>query len=410
MYAMDKASLKRFFLNDSNQDERRFIIDWLLNPENNQVIHEWMKENWNLIDSQHLIYSPDESDIQKMWLNIQQKIHSEQLDQDQRPIVDLPLPKKSILLSLYQMVNRGMVAAAMIAAIVFSVVYFWGSPSPDVQKSPNKTNVDLNDVAAPKSNNAVLTLADGTVVDIENAGNGQLASQGNMKVVKNANGEIVYKGSASDVVSYNTLSIPRGSKPIRLVLSDGSIVWLNAASSIKYPTAFIGSERKVSIKGEAYFEVAKNKQMPFLVSYNDIIVKVLGTHFNINAYEDETDVKVTLLEGAVHVSQGLSENILHPGQQAKVLTDKIKVQNIVNLDEVMSWKNDLFYFNGVDIKTIMRQVEKYYNVQVEFKDEINYQFVAKISRNVNISKFLETLEITELVHFKIENGKIIVTK
>jgi ferric-dicitrate binding protein FerR (iron transport regulator) len=117
-----------------------------------------------------------------------------------------------------------------------------------------------------------------------------------------------------------------------------------------------------------------------------------------------------LLEGAVHVSQGLSENILHPGQQAKVLTDQIKVQNIVNLDEVMSWKNDLFYFNGVDIKTIMRQVEKYYNVQVEFKDEINYQFVAKISRNVNISKFLETLEITELVHFKIENGKIIVTK
>ena len=139
-------------------------------------------------------------------------------------------------------------------------------------------------------------------------------------------------------------------------------------------------------------------------------MKVLGTHFNINAYEDETDVKVTLLEGAVHVTQGLSENILHPGQQAKVLTDQIKVQNIVNLDEVMSWKNDLFYFNGVDIKTIMRQVEKYYNVQVEFKDEINYQFVAKISRNVNISKFLETLEITELVHFKIENGKIIVTK
>ena len=407
---MDKASLKRFFLNDSNQDERRFIIDWLLNPENNQVIHEWMKENWNLIDSQHLINSPDETDIQKMWLNIQQQIHSEQLDQDQGPIVDLPLPKKSILLSLYQKVNRGMVAAAMIAAIVFSVVYFWGSPSPDLQKSPNKTNVDLNDVAAPKSNNAVLTLADGTVVDIENAGNGQLASQGNMKVVKNANGEIIYKGSASDVVSYNTLSIPRGSKPIRLVLSDGSIVWLNAASSIKYPTAFIGSERKVSIKGEAYFEVAKNKQMPFLVSYSDILVKVLGTHFNINAYEDETDVKVTLLEGAVHVSQGLSENILHPGQQAKVLTDQIKVQNIVNLDEIMSWKNDLFYFNGVDIKTIMRQVEKYYNVQVEFKDEINYQFVAKISRNVNISKFLETLEITELVHFKIENGKIIVTK
>ena len=110
---MDKESLKRFFLNDSNQDERRFIIDWLLNPQNNQVIHEWMKENWNLIDSQHLIYSPDESDIQKMWLNIQQKIHSEQLDQDQRPIVDLPLPKKSILLSLYQKVNRGMVAAAM---------------------------------------------------------------------------------------------------------------------------------------------------------------------------------------------------------------------------------------------------------------------------------------------------------
>ena len=256
----------------------------------------------------------------------------------------------------------------------------------------------------------MLTLADGTIINLTSNDKGVLAVQGSVNITRNASGEIVYTGKATDIISYNTLTLPKGNKPIRLLLSDGSIVWLNASSSITYPTAFSGNQRKVRITGEAYFEVAKNTAMPFFVSNNDMLIEVLGTHFNVNSYDDEQTVKITLLEGKVNVAKGYIAKTLQPGQQAELFKDNIKLTNDVNIAEVMAWKNEQFYFNGTDIKTMMRQIEKYYNVEVEYRDNINYKFIAKISRQVNISEFLKKLELTDLVHFKIEANKIIIMK
>jgi ferric-dicitrate binding protein FerR (iron transport regulator) len=267
-----------------------------------------------------------------------------------------------------------------------------------------------NDIAPPTQARATLKLADGSTVYLDSNVNGTLARQDGIEITRNEAGEIVYSGGTVDAITMNTLSLPKGSKPIRLVLSDGSLVWLNAASSITYPTSFVGKERKVSMMGEAYFEVSENKAMPFLVEHNQLLVKVLGTHFNVNTYENEASNKVTLLSGLVDVGNGKVTRRLLPGQQASISKTVFSVNENIDTDEVMAWKNGQFYFGGSDIKSIMKQIERYYDVEVEFRDEVPYQFVAKISRDVNVSAFLEKLELTNLIHFKIEGKKIIVMK
>ncbi len=405
---MDKSALNRFFLNESTDSERKQVIGWLLNPENDLLIRIWMRENWNMISSIDLSNRSDNPDISKIWSSIQEGI--KKIDKENFSIAEYKSP---YLIPFRNRIKR-FVAAAAIIIVLFSIAGYYLTHNKTSHKnlaSSTSTNIiEVNDVAPPTGNKAMLTLADGTKVYLDSTGAGTLATQGSVQVIKKPNGEIVYSGSASNAVTYNTLSLPRGSKPIRLVLADGSLVWLNTASTVTYPTAFIGKERKVVITGEAYFEVLKNTSMPFYVSYKDMTVEVLGTHFNVNAYEDEKETKVTLLEGAVNVSLGQKTGALKPGQQAVVNIGNINIRNSADIDEVMAWKNGQFYFPGTDIKTIMRQIEKYYNVDVEYKDNIPYRFVAKISRDVNVSQFLERLELTNLVHFKIEGKKIIVTK
>jgi ferric-dicitrate binding protein FerR (iron transport regulator) len=166
------------------------------------------------------------------------------------------------------------------------------------------------------------------------------------------------------------------------------------------------------ITGEAYFEIKKNASMPFIVKQanKDAEVRVLGTHFNINTYDDEAFMKITLLEGKVDVSANHNHLLLKPGEQAQVSSSVLKKSGDINISEVMAWKNGTFYFDGDDIKTIMRQVEKWYNVEIIYQDDINYSFVAKISRDVNASQLFKILELTDLVHFKIEGNKITVMK
>lgn len=304
-------------------------------------------------------------------------------------------------------------AAAAVLIVVCGLFLFVSQQrSNKNQTAPVTNNNFKNDVAPPLTNKATLTLADGSKIEIDSAGEGVFAKQGNVSVVKKSDGEIAYNGNKTDAVQYNTLTIPKGSKPFKLKLSDGSHVWLNVASSITYPTAFAGKERKVVITGEAYFEVTHNASMPFIVKQanSDMQVQVLGTHFNVNTYDDETSMKVTLLEGAVNVSHNQEHILLAPGEQAQVSNTAIKKVSNANLNEVMAWKNGTFYFNGADIKTIMRQVEKWYNVDIVYKDDINYSFVANISRDVNASQLFKILELTDLVHFKIEGNKITVMK
>lgn len=315
---------------------------------------------------------------------------------------------------------RWAAAAAIIFAIVTTAIIV-----SNIRHSGHSELVSASnqDVKAPAANKALVTLADGRIVSLDSLNNGLLAQQGSIKLVKLADGQIAYMSSAdakgprsgSEVI-YNTISNPRGSKVIDMTLSDGSHVWLNAGSSIRFPIAFVGRERKVSITGEAYFEVAHHSNKPFYVSKGNIEVQVLGTHFNVNAYEDESGIRVTLLEGSVRVRRqdantAGSSVVIKPGEQVvSVPSEPLTVDTLVNLQQVMAWKNGRFHFEGMDIKSVMRQLSRWYDVQVEFQAEIPYTVVAKISKDVPVSEVLRLLELTDAVHFKVEGKKIIVMK
>lgn len=269
-----------------------------------------------------------------------------------------------------------------------------------------KTPTEANDVKAPEANRAMIVLANGQQVYLDSANSGELAMQGNVKLVKLADGQISYSGNATEV-TFNTLTNPRGSKVIDMTLADGSHVWLNAGSSVTYPVAFVGNERKVSITGEAYFEVTHDVAKPFIVSKGETSVQVLGTHFNVNAYDDEDNIKVTLLEGSVKTSIGNSQSVvLKAGQQSQV-SSIIKVVNDANLDEVMAWKNGKFIFGAnADIQTIMRQIARWYDVNVVYDGAVPKQrFGGEMPRTTNLSQVMEILK-TSGVKFTIEGRKV----
>lgn len=301
--------------------------------------------------------------------------------------------------------------AAAAAVILLLGVGFYLLPIQKEQKElAHIPQQKTNDIAPPNTVNAVLTLSNGQKIILDSMSNGTVSMQGSVNVVKMADGQIAYQGTSNEM-AYNTLSNPRGSKVISLTLGDGSKVWLNAASTLKYPTAFVGKERKVEITGEAYFEVAHNPAMPFRVSKGGTSVQVLGTHFNVNAYDDESSVIVTLLEGSVNLSNAKRKlpTVIKPGQQAKISENgNIQLANDVDVDEVMAWKNGLFYYKEADIEIIMRQVSRWYNVEVVFEKPVQEKFYAEVSRNTSVTTLLKMLETTKAVHFKIEGNTITV--
>jgi len=282
-----------------------------------------------------------------------------------------------------------------------------------LSRSGNKPSLAGTEQAVqliPGGNKAILTLADGSTIVLDNAANGSLAQQGNMKILKLDNGQLAYRtgNEGATGVLYNTVSTPRGGQ-YQVVLADGSKVWLNAASSLRFPASFAGAERKVELTGEGYFEVAKNPSKPFKVTVaGKGEVEVLGTHFNINAYEDESNSKVTLLEGSVKVSNSTATRTLVPGQQAQ-LTNAIKVVNDADPEEVLAWKNGKFFFNKTDVQATMRQLARWYDANVTYKNNVEGFFNGSISRSESITNVLKMLQLTEEVHFSIEGKTIVVT-
>jgi len=321
--------------------------------------------------------------------------------------------KKAAIVPLYKRTWPRVAAAASVILLVAAWLHFSTTPTQTlVSSQPSKPSVN-HDFAPPAACQAILMLSDGRVINVDSTGKGTIALQGHIRVEKKADGHLAYTGVSGSETGYNTLVVPRGSKPVSVVLSDGTRVWLNVASSITYPTAFHGKERSVTIDGEAYFEVASDPSMPFRVrkkKQDDVQIQVLGTHFNVNAYDDEPTMKVTLFEGAVVVGKGKRTQLLKPGQQAVVDASDLQASDSADLPEVMAWKDGRFYFDGTNIRSIMRQVEKWYNVDVSYAAPIPYSFVAKISRDVNVSELLHILEATNLVHFRMEGNKIIVLK
>jgi transmembrane sensor len=266
----------------------------------------------------------------------------------------------------------------------------------------------------PGGNRAILTLANGKQIILSGAKNGMLARQGNIAVNKTEDGKLVYDGPETNdqkSISYNTMSTPRGGQ-YQIRLSDGTNVWLNAASSIKYPTTFSGDARIVEITGEAYFEVAHNKAMPFRVISKGQVTEVLGTHFNINSYDDEPVAKTTLFEGSVKISNGKQTILIKPGEQAVITRGagiaEIQISHEVNEEQILAWKNGEFSFDDTDIQTVMRQIGRWYNVEITYETNAPSRGLSgTFSRNMNASKVLQLLSFTG-IKFKIEGKKIIV--
>lgn len=304
---------------------------------------------------------------------------------------------------------RNWLIAACLLLAAGSGIFWWMQqpatkpPIAELSAKPGPTDI------GPGDNRAVLVLADGSTVLLDDAAKGELSRQANAVINKTEDGQLVYQNQTSSdpaPLIYNTITTPRAGQ-YRLTLTDGTKVWLNAATSLQFPASFSGKERRVKLSGEAYFEVAKNSQQPFIVETPRQTIEVLGTHFNVNAYEEETATKTTLLEGRVKVATGSSSAVLQPGQQAASETDAIQV-NVADTEEAVAWKNGYFKFNKADIQTIMRQLERWYDVEVEYRGAVPTDlFVGKINRSENISGVLRVLELSE-VQFKIENRKIIV--
>jgi len=328
---------------------------------------------------------------QEMWAGIQAKMHGQS--------------KKSNYRSW-------MAAAAILLMMLAAGLIFFKSEH--LQSIKAITAFKKQDIL-PGGNKAILTLPNGERVVLTDSTINQLANQTGSSIIKASNGILIYKAnvlagnSETGEATFSTISTPRGGQ-YQIILPDGTHVWLNAASSLKFPAAFKGKKRLVELSGEGYFEVAKNKNMPFVVHTENQEVEVLGTHFNINSYTDEASTKTTLLEGSVKVRAKGNQKVLNPGDQAQINknTREIKVMP-VSLEEAVAWKNGYFVFNDEKLESIMHRVSRWYDVDYEFEGKQgNLSFLGVIERTKNISSLLKVLESTGNVHFKIEGRKIIV--
>ena len=401
----EKEELMRLLQESGNDEALQQLIDKML--EERPVIHTMPEMNAQAV--LQAIFEADETPVVQM---------------DETPV---------------RKISFGRIAAAASVLLLLTAAGWFmlsRSSKPDVTTAA----VIKNDVA-PGGNKALLTLADGSTIVLDNAANGVVAEEGNATVVKLKNGQLVYKTDKEQTagkegeVAYNTLSTPKGGE-YKIVLPDGSEVWLNAESSITYPTAFNAKERKVQVTGEAYFEVAKlvtakeGKRVPFLVDIknkktgsNMGQVQVLGTHFNINAYDDEKVVKTTLLEGKVKVTQPAIGNrqsakaveravVLKPGEQAVLAAanSPLTIDHSPSIDKVMAWKNGVFHFENADVQTVMRQLSRWYDVEVVYKRDIEKDdpLFFEVKRNTNLSDVLKVLNLAGGAKFSIDDEKKII--
>lgn len=383
---------RRYYNQTATQEEQDEFMRLLSEPEYTGQLEALMYEAWQQNDGMGTLFNEQKSEA--IFNNI----------------VKVPAEEEKVFAIAGRRRLIWASAAAVLLAVFLSGAYFFinrpaRKPSIKVATNSEQPQTDV----APGGDKAVLTLADGSQIVLDSVVNGTLAKQGNTKIIKMDGGKLSYQANAtSGQVLYNAIATPRGGE-YQLVLGDGSKVWLNAASSLRFPTAFTGKERIVELTGEAYFEVAKDKQKPFKVKVGDMQVAVLGTHFNIMAYDEEAAIKTTLLEGSVQVSRGAENNLLQPGQQAQLSKKgNIRVVNNADVAEAVAWKNGLTSFKNADVKSIMRQVARWYNVEVKYEGNIPERiFTGEIARNANLSAILKVLQLSG-IHFKLEGRTIVV--
>ena len=390
--------LNRFCSNAISIAEKEELLQLLARAENEVLIKQSIENMWNNWEEVPLL-SKEQSDT------LYNNILAEILRYKDQEII----PRSKIV-----HYKKWMVAAGFLLVLFAGTVWV-------VNRKSNVRGQSINqDIKAPNNSFATITLSDGKRVSLNDINSQNLLHNGELANVTVNGTTVQYKNENTNTQSINVLTNPMGSKTVTIVLSDGTKVWLNAGSSLRYPVCFNDKERTVAITGEAYFEVthklntATKSAVPFIVQLADKRkIEVLGTQFNVNAY-NENEVKTTLVEGKVQVgysSANLSNQskVIHPGEQAiQSAGGNITTANNINIDAVLAWKNDYFYFAGDDIQSIMAVLSRWYNVQIIYQDHIPYTFVAKISRDENISSILKIFELTNLIEFKINGNKITV--
>lgn len=295
-------------------------------------------------------------------------------------------------------------AVAASFLLLSSITYYFLQNKSSASLTGQTTVRAIENIKAPDKNIATITLSDGTILSLDSLNENTPLIQQTVKLVKHDDGHISYAGSTLKQEN-NKVVNPKGSRVIQIELSDGSRIWLNAGSSITYPLTFIGEERIVTVEGEVYFEVAKDIAHPFIVKKDEVEVKVLGTSFNVNAYQDEENIKVTLLSGKVSLKNGIDQAVLLPGEQG-VVNASIKINREVNMEAVMAWKNGLFYFNQANLKTLVKQIEKWYDVEMEIAPGVsNRVFGGKIKRDASLVNVLKIMEESN-IHYTVTNSKI----
>jgi transmembrane sensor len=311
-------------------------------------------------------------------------------------IIQMPLPAKRIHLRKW--------AAAAILALLVGAGWLWQSRIRQNDAIVSTTSIH-NDMA-PGHSGAILTLSNGQKIVLDSAQNGVIAQQGAINAIKE-NGALKYTGRTDQVV-YNTVSTDRG-RQWQLTLPDGTKVWLNALSSLHYPLAFTSTARIVEITGEAYFEVAHNPKMPFKVIAGDQTIEDIGTHFNINAYRDELAIKTTLIEGSVKVFNGSSSVIIKPGEQASLASGSSRILvSPADVEAAIAWKNGVFELSNVNVASIMRQISRWYDVEVSYRGAApKFTISGEVPRNLNLSEVLKVLALSG-VRCELEGRKLTV--
>lgn len=364
--------LDKYVTGDLNEEGQLQLFRLLEQPEYTRHLHDRLQRDWD--NSQ---YEEQANDLLRGVI----------ISSVNRKIDSIEKPSAPIVHRVHFLRKWGWAAAVaiLVSTVVFALIY------PKQSQDMTGESLVTASPVMPGKDGALLTLANGSQVLLDTVKNGEIALQGGA-TVKVINGALVYDGKGKEVL-FNTMTTPRG-RQFQLALPDGTLVWLNASSSIRFPTQFAGKERSVSVTGEAYFEVVKNEKMPFRVLINDQAqVEVLGTHFNVNAFENEDIIKTTLLEGSIRTFANKGEKlVLQPGQQAQIEKGSIKKVN-ANPSQVVAWKNGVFDFNDITFDAAMRQLERWYDIEVVYTDGIpeDVELSGEITRGVTLNGLLNVL-------------------
>jgi ferric-dicitrate binding protein FerR (iron transport regulator) len=401
--------LFRQYLNQElSADENRELMQLLQQQSNDAAVKEWLDDLWSNLTIENRL---SESKANALFNAILAADRGMSMQTAQRPV--------------RRMFTTMRVAAAAVLLLCISAgawYFFFKKPAASTVQRDEPAHI-INDLP-PGTNNAVLVLADGSRINLDSTANGNLARQGEVTISKR-DGMVVYDNrqqaidNTQKAIPYNTISTARGNQ-YQLLLPDGSKVWLNAESSVRFPVAFHGKERRVEITGEVFFDVVHNSKMPFAVVANGVEVQDLGTQFNVNAYKNEEGVKTTVVEGKVNIQLAIGNKqktidnrqsaILVPGQQAQV-NDRgaIKVIKDADVDAAVAWKNGQFMFAGNSIQSVMRQLERWYDIEVSYAPNVSTEeYIGTITRFSNISAVLNMLERTGTVRFELKGKKVFV--